>query len=387
MLPFAEFVLVLLWLRMLLCCGLGLWAWRRQGPALPGPHPALTTAVVMPAFNEALDIEASLLSLLRQDPIPQQIVVVDDGSIDGTGEIARRVLAGVEGSLVIRLPANGGKADALNAGIRAARCDCVLTLDADTRLEPGALGVALATMAQEPVDAVAFYLDVDNRRSLIGALQRAEYLGSLNFERAGQHVLGAISVLPGAATLFRRESLLRLPFHARSLTEDADLTLGLSRQGRRMVLAAGAIASTVVPGGWARLLLQRRRWIAGHLQCCAFHAAPRAGEGWRFRLLTFPNFLLSTAMAPLGFGSLLAVWAAGRTEWLHIGWWDAVVISLLIVYAQRGCAWLTAGPRRARLGPFVLEPACSNLVSTLCFVAALALLLKRSVRTPASAGP
>lgn len=382
-----ELVLLVLWLRMLLFCGLGLWAWRCKLSAPPGAQSAMQVSVVMPAFNEARDIEASLRSLLCLDIGPQQIIVVDDGSIDGTAEIARRVLSGVDGALVIGLPTNGGKAQALNAGIRAAHCDCVLTLDADTRLEPGALAIALAAMATQRVDAVAFYLDVANCHSLIGTVQRTEYVGSLNFERAGQHVLGAISVLPGAATLFRRESLLRLPFCSRTLTEDADLTLGLSRRGERLALAAGAVASTVVPDRWAALLSQRRRWIAGHLQCCAFHAPQRTGESWRCRALTLPNFLLSTAMAPLGFAALLAMWATGPTAVLHLTWWDAVVISLLIVYAQRGCAWLTAGQRRARLGHFLLEPALSNLVSSACFVAALVLLLRRPARAPASAAP
>lgn len=376
----AELTLILVWVRMLLCCGLGVWAWVRRVPVALRPLPATQVSVVVPAFNEEQHIEMTIRSLLGQDVKPWEIIVVDDGSTDGTAEIARRCLAGIDRARVIRLPVNLGKAEALNVGIRAASCSIVATIDADTRLEQGALGVALSTMATGQADAVAFYLDVDNCSSLFGSLQRHEYVASLNFERAGQDVIGAISILPGAATLYRRELLLSQGFSARSRTEDADLTLSLSRQGRRLLLAAEAVASTKVPDHWADLFAQRTRWITGHLQCCFLHAIQKGGAGWHFRAVTFPNFLLSTAMAPAGLLSLIAILAVGRTDLLHIEWTDAAVISTLLAYAQRGCAWLIAGKRRARLADFLLEPIMTGFVGTMCFLAALHALSRQALR-------
>jgi hypothetical protein len=74
--------------------------------------------------------------------------------------------------------------------------------------------------------------------------------------------------------------------------------------------------------------------------------------------------------------ALIAILAVGRTDLLRLEWTDAVVISILLAYAQRGCAWLIAGKRRARLGHFLLEPVMTNFVSTLCFLAALWTLIK-----------
>ena len=111
---------------------------------------------------------------------------MDDGSTDRTAEIAHKSLAGLERAKVIELPSNLGKATALNAGIQAAGCDLIATIDADTRLEPGALEAAMATLTERDAGAVAFYLDVDHRFTLLGQLQRQEYVAALNFERAGQ---------------------------------------------------------------------------------------------------------------------------------------------------------------------------------------------------------
>ncbi|MBC7778802.1 MAG: glycosyltransferase family 2 protein [Proteobacteria bacterium] len=374
----AELTLILLWVRMVLCCGLGVWAWRRSLPftsAATAPPPSSRVSIVVPAFDEALHIETTLRSLVAQDIQPWEIIVIDDGSADATADIARRCLAGIARTRVIRMPVNQGKAQALNVGIGAASGEIVATIDADTRLEPRALGSALRTMARARADAVAFYLDVDNSSSLLGAVQRQEYVAALNFERAGQDVLGAISILPGAATLFTRESLSSQGFCARSCTEDADLTLSLSRRGLRMVAAEGAVASTVVPACWTELFAQRTRWITGHLQCCFFHAAPKVGDARNFGTVTFPNFLLSTLMAPVGFLALVSIAATGRTMLWRFDWTDAVVISVLLVYAQRACAWLIAGKRRTRSSCFLLEPFITHGVSTVCFVKALCVLL------------
>ena len=250
---------------------------------------------------------------------------MDDGSTDRTAEIARKSLAGFERAKVIELPSNLGKAAALNAGIQAASCDLIATIDADTRLEPGALEAAMATLTERDAGAVAFYLDVDNRFTLLGQLQRQEYVAALNFERAGQDEIGAISILPGAATLYRRDLLMAHPFSPRTRAEDTDLTLHLVRQGVRIALAADAVASTVVPGTWAGLVAQRVRWMAGHFQCCAIHALERGSTRWFFRTVVFPNFVLSTLMVAAGFTALVAIVIAGHTSLLGLEWLDWVM--------------------------------------------------------------
>ncbi|MCS6902754.1 MAG: glycosyltransferase family 2 protein [Candidatus Bipolaricaulota bacterium] len=82
-------------------------------------------SAIIPAYNEAERI-AAVLEPLKRVPAVRQVIVVDDGSTDGTAHVARR-----HGVQVISLPVNQGKAAALDAGVRHARYDTVLFLDAD----------------------------------------------------------------------------------------------------------------------------------------------------------------------------------------------------------------------------------------------------------------
>ncbi|MCS6936693.1 MAG: glycosyltransferase family 2 protein [Candidatus Bipolaricaulota bacterium] len=82
-------------------------------------------SAVIPAYNEAERI-AAVLEPLKRVPAVRQVIVVDDGSTDGTAHVARH-----HGAQVISLPVNRGKAAALDAGVRRARYDTVLFLDAD----------------------------------------------------------------------------------------------------------------------------------------------------------------------------------------------------------------------------------------------------------------
>ncbi|GAB3647676.1 glycosyltransferase [Ramlibacter alkalitolerans] len=386
----AELTLVLLWVRMVLTCMLGAWACRRRrtGPPRDAPDPgepaSFATArvsIVVPAFDEAQAIEATLRALQGLVPAPLEIIVVDDGSGDATCAIAQRCLDCDGQGRVIRLAANAGKAAALRIGIAAARGDFVLTVDADTCLAPDSLAAALATLQHRHADAVAFCLEAAPANGMPAKLQRQEYAASLDFERAAQDAVAAISVLPGAACLFRREVLLRHPFSARTRTEDADLTLTLARHGACIVRAPEAVARTLVPASWSGLVAQRTRWITGHVQCCARQAARLPQATWRFRLLVFPNFVLSTFLAPAGALSLLALWAGGGGRLLPLDAWGATAVSTLLVYLQRGVG-LRCAPRRFRplVRHFVLEPAVSGLVGTVCFACAVRDLLLDALR-------
>lgn len=375
----AEVVLLVLWLRLVVFSALGVLSWKRQsaqGGRIGAPG---QISVVIPAFNEEDAIERTLSSLIHHEPVPWEIIVVNDGSMDRTGEVSRKRLAGVERGRVIDLPDNRGKAEALNVGILAASGSFIATIDADTRIEAGALDAALVAITEHDAGAVAFYLDVGNRATVLSQLQRQEYVAAMNFERAGQDTIEAISILPGAATLFKRDVLIANPFSPRTRTEDADLTLRLARQGVRIGLAADAVASTDVPDTVATLFAQRVRWTMGHLQCCALHAFERSGASLRFRFAIFPNFVVSTLFAAVGLIALVTIWAEGRTSIMGLGWLDVSVISIILTYSQRGCISILDGRRRAGFRFFLIEPFVTNLVGISSFFGALCLLLSKAV--------
>ena len=147
----------------------------------------------------------------------------------------------------------------------------------------------------------------------------------------------------------------------------------------RIALAADAVASTVVPGTWAGLVAQRVRWMVGHFQCCAIHALERGSTRWFFRTVVFSNFVLSTLMVVAGFTALVAIVIAGRTSLLGLEWLDAVALSIVLAYAQRGCIWILDCKRRTRLQFFLLEPFVMSLISIFCFLGALFSLIRTAV--------
>ncbi|MEB3362515.1 MAG: glycosyltransferase family 2 protein [Synechococcaceae cyanobacterium] len=374
-------VLVLLWARQVLLWWAGLRFLQRPSQLPLVTPPTAGVSVIVPAFNEAGGIGAALRALAAGSLLPIEVIVVDDGSRDGTAELAQAELASFAHGLLVRHAVNQGKAAALNTGLQHCSAELVLAIDADTRLQPEALAAAVCWLQAADVDAVAFRLEATHGRQGITQLQRQEYLCALNIDRAGQAALGAIAILPGAATLFRRSALERNPFFLRTCTEDADLSLSLSRRGLRFSLAPGAWATTFVPTSFAALLRQRSRWIRGHLQCLWWHGSLRAVAAGRFHLLTFPNFAVATLLPLMAAVIAATLWATRRSCLLGISWAEALAISLALVYAQRLSCWFVLPPaqRPARVA-LILEPLLSALIASLATLSAIVTLVTNAVQ-------
>jgi glycosyltransferase involved in cell wall biosynthesis len=129
-------------------------------------------SVVVPAFNERATIVATVRSLVAGEH-PAEVIVVDDGSTDGTADAVEAL--GLPAVRIIRKP-NGGKPSALNAGIAAAHHDIVVLIDGDTVFEPATIGHLVAPFADPQVGAVAGNARVADRRSLIARWQHIEYV-------------------------------------------------------------------------------------------------------------------------------------------------------------------------------------------------------------------
>lgn len=136
-----------------------------RGPLLQGyaPRPnGPTLSVIIPARNEALNIERCLRSLLAAAYAPLEIIVVDDHSTDDTAEIVRRIAAAPEVRKRVRLvqgvelpPGWFGKQWALVQGYRIATGDLVLFVDADTKHEPELIARAVTALRTEHVDLIS----------------------------------------------------------------------------------------------------------------------------------------------------------------------------------------------------------------------------------------
>jgi cellulose synthase/poly-beta-1,6-N-acetylglucosamine synthase-like glycosyltransferase/peptidoglycan/xylan/chitin deacetylase (PgdA/CDA1 family) len=235
-------------------------------------------SIVVPAFNEAVSIERTVRSLAASDYPELEIVVVDDGSTDGTAEIVDRL--DLPTVTVLRQP-NSGKPAALNRGIEASRHEIVVMVDADTIFEPGTLSHLVQAFRLPEVGAVSGNTKVGNRRGLLGRWQHIEYVMGFNLDRRLFDVLRCMPTVPGAIGAFRRRALMDVGgVSGETLAEDTDLTLALGRAGWRVVYEENARAWTEAPATLRSLWRQRYRWCYGTLQAAWKHRASiwRRGE-------------------------------------------------------------------------------------------------------------
>jgi peptidoglycan/xylan/chitin deacetylase (PgdA/CDA1 family)/glycosyltransferase involved in cell wall biosynthesis len=275
---------------------------RRHAGEYRGREPvepfAAPVSIVVPAYDEAEVIERAVRSLAGSDYPRFEVIVVDDGSEDGTAEIVERLA--LDGVRVLR-EANSGKPAALNTGIAATSHEVIVTVDADTVFEPDTLRKLVAPFADERVGAVAGNTKVGNRRRLLGRWQHIDYVMGFNLDRRLYDVLQCMPTVPGAVGAFRRAALQQVGFFsAATLAEDTDVTIALGRAGWRVVYVEDARAFTEAPATISALWRQRYRWSYGTMQAVWKHrrALTSRGEG-RIGRIGIPYLLLFQVALPL----------------------------------------------------------------------------------------
>jgi cellulose synthase/poly-beta-1,6-N-acetylglucosamine synthase-like glycosyltransferase/peptidoglycan/xylan/chitin deacetylase (PgdA/CDA1 family) len=270
----------------------------RRYRSRPGSSFAPPVSIVVPAYNEAVGIERSVRSLAASDYPQHEVIVVDDGSVDGTASLVEGLaLPGVQ---VLR-QANAGKPAALNRGIAAAAHDAIVMVDADTIFEPETLGRLVRELGDPGVGAVSGNTKVGNRKGLLGRWQHIEYVMGFNLDRRLYDDLQCMPTVPGAIGAFRRRALEDVGgVSAATLAEDTDLTIAIGRAGWRIVYAEDARAWTEAPSTMAQLWRQRYRWSYGTLQAVWKHKAAlwRRGEG-RVGRRGLPYLILFQIALPL----------------------------------------------------------------------------------------
>lgn len=273
-------------LRALALSALALIQARRElRTVFPAIDPARFVTVMIPAFNEERVIVRAVEGVLASTDVVVEVIVIDDGSSDGTSQAVANAFAG-DARVRLMTLANGGKARALNRGLAAARGDIVIALDADTQFEP--LTIArLARWFDDPaLGAVAGNAKVGNRVNLITRWQALEYITAQNLERRALARLNAMTVVPGAVGAWRLAAIRAVGgYPDDTLAEDQDLTIAIQRAGWTVQYDQFAIAWTEAPETLRALAKQRFRWAFGTLQCLWKHRSaigssqPR-GLGW-----------------------------------------------------------------------------------------------------------
>jgi cellulose synthase/poly-beta-1,6-N-acetylglucosamine synthase-like glycosyltransferase len=255
----------------------------------PADHTPVTLGVIVAAHNEAGILPRTLAALFAQTDAPDEIVIADDGSVDGTADL----LAGYGlampalGTLGapspthpalrwLRLP-HGGKARALNAAICLVTSEAVLTVDADTLLHPQAIATMRGAFSADPaLVAATGVLTPLCGATLSGRFfewfQTYEYIRNF-LSRYAWARLNCLLLISGAFAGFRRSALIEVGgFDDDCLVEDYELIHRLLRfsalhaRGWHSTVLGRAKALTDAPATAGAFLRQRRRWFGGFLQ-------------------------------------------------------------------------------------------------------------------------
>ncbi|HVA16097.1 MAG TPA: glycosyltransferase, partial [Candidatus Dormibacteraeota bacterium] len=324
---------------------IGLLALAEKLRPAPHDHPEYQpiVTVLIPAYNEEAVIVGTVRSALASRYDKLEIIVIDDGSTDQTSD---RVLESFAHDPRVRLirQANYGKSAALNHALGEATGEVIVTIDADTIVDPDAVPRLVRHFANPRVGAVAGNVKVMNRNRWLTRWQALEYITSQNLEKRAFDLLNCIPVVPGAVGAWRAEAMRACGgFAGDTVAEDTDLTLMIRRHGWKILYDEDAIGHTEVPDTVETLIRQRFRWTFGTLQAVWKHrdaiGRPRYGTlGW----ITLPNVFLFQILLPLVspiidflFLFSILLWGLAQFHFTHLPalWTSDDVIRSLIFFA------------------------------------------------------
>jgi cellulose synthase/poly-beta-1,6-N-acetylglucosamine synthase-like glycosyltransferase/spore germination protein YaaH/peptidoglycan/xylan/chitin deacetylase (PgdA/CDA1 family) len=268
----------------------------------PADHPDYQpeVTVLIPAYNEESVIVQTVRAALASNYPKLEIIVVDDGSADHTAELVLENF-GRDSRVRLLMQTNHGKPSALNHGLSEASGEIIISIDADTIVDPATIGLLVRHFADLKVGAVAGNVKVMNRNRWLTRWQALEYITSQNLEKRAFDLLNCIPVVPGAVGAWRASLLRGMGgFSGDTVAEDTDLTLTIRRDGWKILYDEDAIGRTEVPETVDTLIRQRFRWTFGTLQAVWKHrdavGKPRYGTlGW----IAIPNIFLFQIVLPL----------------------------------------------------------------------------------------
>lgn len=360
----------------------------REINELPHAHTMLEPpiSILVPAYNEETTIAATVRSVLQLTYPEFEIVVINDGSRDGTLEVLQRefALLPFPEAYRVQLPTervrgiyrsttypqlrvvdkdNGGKADSLNAGINASRYPLFCGVDADSILQRNSLQQVVQPFLRDPTviatggtvraangcDVTGGHLTrVDLPRHPLARFQVIEYLRAFLFGRLGWSSFNAVLIISGAFGLFRKEAVIAAGGYRRNtIGEDMELIVRLHRHMReqgspyRIEFLPDPVCWTEVPEDLRTLRNQRVRWQRGLSESLSSHwplMFSRKGgwPGW----VAFPYMLIFEWLGPVfefaGYVWFVIALLAGLISWQAFAVFIFLAVGLGVLLSASG---------------------------------------------------
>ncbi|MEK6860290.1 MAG: glycosyltransferase [Nanoarchaeota archaeon] len=232
-------------------------------------------SIIIPAWNEEKGIAGTIKSAIELD-YPKnklEIIIVDDGSKDNTYSIAKSFESKIV--KVFRNEKNSGKGVSMNFGIKKARGEIIVTMDADNVVVKGDILRKMISNFKDPdVMCIAPTTAIYKPRGILQRVQQVEYLLGV-FLRKSFSSMNAIHITSGAFSVYRKSFFEKHGyFDTNAITEDMEMALRIQYNRYKIVNDLRAVAYTIAPNKFVPLLKQRRRWYTGLIKCL-----------WRYRFM------------------------------------------------------------------------------------------------------
>lgn len=289
-------------------------------------------SIISPAYNEELSIVQSIKSISQQIYPDFDIIIVDDGSTDDTSKVLidefnlKEISPKVWENGIIKLiqKENGGKASALNVGFSHSDAEYILSVDADTILNPETIKTLIGKKRKES-DAVTCIVGIVNEnkigsdyrldspttpKKIVTRIQWIEYFKTYTMFRCSVKDFNSIIVMPGACALISSDMMRKTGgYKENTLGEDMELTLNIHRNGGNIQFISDVLAWTEAPENISDLGLQRVRWFRGLLQSMI---------SYRDLLFKKGNRLLSLFMSFVWISDVFGAWIE-LSAWIILG--------------------------------------------------------------------
>ncbi|MBX4212043.1 glycosyltransferase [Candidatus Pacearchaeota archaeon] len=268
---------------------------------IPKRYPSVS--ILIPAYNEEDSLENTVKALLALNypSNKKEIIILNDGSRDGTKEIADRLSRKHKEVIVINKK-NSGKADSLNQGIAIAKGELIAVVDADSYPEPDSLARMVGHFEDKKVGAVTSRVLVKNKSSILGRFQVMDY-SIIAWTRKLLDFIDSVYVTNGPLSVYRTSVVKDIGgFDKKNLTEDIEITWHLLSKGYKTKMSYSAIVYTTVPESLNIWIKQRVRWNLGGLQTVnKYKSYILRNPGEMFGRFVIPYVTLSFAFAIIGF--------------------------------------------------------------------------------------
>jgi len=237
----------------------------KTAPKLPS-HPPVS--LIVPCHNEGENVEETIQALTEQNYPNIEVIAVNDGSTDDTGQRLDELALQYACLRVVHLIDNQGKAIALRMGAMASPNEFLICVDGDALLDPNATAWMMTHFLSGPnVGAVTGNPRIRTRSTLIGKIQVGEFSSTVGLIKRAQRIYGRIFTISGVIAGFRKSALQGVDYWSvDAITEDIDISWKLQMAKWDIRFEPNALCWILMPETYTGLWKQRLRWAQGGME-------------------------------------------------------------------------------------------------------------------------